>query len=168
MVAMKHTIANVERIDDRQNRPQRGFTLVESVIVMAILAIVITIAAPSFVNLILTQRVKNASFDVFSSINMARSQAIIKNGTVTIVPTGGAWTNGWTVTDSSGTVVRTENPTPNIAINGPTSITYTGNGRLSATVTPFSINASGVSGTNVRCISIDLSGRPVVTNATCS
>ena len=145
-----------------------GFTVVETVVAMSILLIVLSIAAPSFRNLILSQRVKNASFDVYSTITLARNEAILKNGTVTIVPTGGSWANGWTVTDASGTVVRMQSATPNIAIAGPAAVSYNSTGRLITTVAPFSLMVNPMLGSSARCISIDLSGRPVLRNANCS
>jgi len=145
----------------------RGFTVIEAIMVVTILAILVGIAAPSFRDIIISQRVKNASFDVFSSLTFARSEAITRNATVTVTPTGGSWTNGWTITDSGGTVIRTQNAVGNITITGPGSVSYNGMGRLNAAVTSFSLTGSGAGESNSRCISIDLSGRPLVKKGIC-
>ncbi|HJW01959.1 MAG TPA: GspH/FimT family pseudopilin, partial [Azospira sp.] len=71
--------------------PSKGFSLIELMVTLSVLAIVLVIAAPSFGNFVLSQRVKTASFDVVASLSFARSEAIKQNGNVTIAPTGGSW-----------------------------------------------------------------------------
>lgn len=150
-------------------RVMAGFTLVETIMVVTVLAILVAVAAPSFSTLILSQRVKNASFDVFSSLSYARSEAITRNTTVTVTPTVGSWSNGWTVTEpATGTVLRTQNAVSGISITGPASVSYNGMGRLNAAATSFSLTGTSLSASNLRCISIDLSGRPVVKTGTCA
>lgn len=145
----------------------RGFTLIEAMVAMSVLVILISLAAPSFSNLIASQRVKNASFDVFSSLVFARSEAVARNDTVTVTPAGGVWSNGWTIANSGGTVLKSQNAFSNIAITGPASVSYNGMGRLAAAVTSFNLTGSGVSASNSRCVAIDLSGRPTVKTGTC-
>lgn len=140
-------------------RLPRGFTLAELLIVVTVLAVLVAAGLPSFAEFVRNQRVKTASFDLFSSLVLARSEAITRNASVTMAPiTSGSWTSGWTVSDSSGTVIRTLGAVPNVTISGPATVQFRGSGRLSATVTPFQLSASGTTVTT-RCITIDLSGR---------
>jgi type IV fimbrial biogenesis protein FimT len=151
------------------SRAAAGFTLIEALIVIIVLVVLISLAAPSFNNLVRSEAIKTASFDVFSSLVLARNEAITRNSTVTVTPTGGNWTQGWEIRDTaSGTVIRKQNPfTNNVAITGPASVSYTGAGRLSAGLAlSFSLVDSGT-GRNTRCITIDLSGRPVVKTGAC-
>ena len=149
-------------------RSARGFTLPELLIAIAVLAILLGVGVPSFTQFVRDQRVKTVSFELFSTLVQARSEAITRNGSVTVTPVSSAWTNGWTVTDAGGTVIRTAGAVSNVTIAGPTSVVFRGSGRLNAASTPtFELNASG-SGITTRCISIDLSGRPVSKAATCS
>lgn len=152
----------------RQAYCMRGFTLVEALAVLAIASLLITFGATGMRDLILTQRIKTASFDVYSSLMYARSEAITRNTTVTVTPTGGSWASGWTIADSSGTTLRTQNATTNITMTGPATVSYNAMGRLNAAVTSFNVTASGIAGSDVRCISIDLSGRPIVKAEACS
>jgi type IV fimbrial biogenesis protein FimT len=152
-------------------RTQHGFTLPELLIAVTVAGVLLSIGVPSFVEFIRNQRVKTASFDVMSSLTFARSQAIVLNTSVTVTPTSGAWTNGWTITyvDSAGTTqtARTQDALPNITITGPTSLVYRGSGRVNAVAAPqFQLTASG--GTVVpRCITVDLSGRAQSKATTC-
>jgi type IV fimbrial biogenesis protein FimT len=146
----------------------RGFTLVEALAVMAVGAIVIALGVTGMRDLVLTQRVKTASFDIYASLAYARSEAITRNTAVTLTPTGGDWASGWSIADSSGTALRTQNAMPNVTITGPSSVSYNGMGRLNAAITSFSVTGTGVTGSNLRCISVDLSGRPIIKSQACS
>jgi type IV fimbrial biogenesis protein FimT len=148
-------------------RPARGFTLPEVLIVVAVLGVLLAVGIPSFAQFMRDQRVKTVSFELFSTLLHARSEAVLRNSTVTVAPVSSAWTNGWTVTDASGTVLRTMDAVPNVAITGPTSVVYRGSGRLTAASAPFQLTASGANVTT-RCISIDLSGRPTTKAAACT
>lgn len=148
-----------------------GFTLIEALVVVVILISLMGLAAPSFNNLVRSQAIKNASFEVFSSLVLARNEAITRNSTVTVTPNGGNWAQGWEVKDTvSGTVIRKQNPfTNNVAISGPASVSYAGTGRLStALASGFSLVDTTVGGRNTRCITVDLSGRPLVKPQACS
>jgi len=154
----------------------RGFTLVEMLTVVAVGAILLTFGVTGMRDLILNQRIKTASFDVFSSLTYARSEAITRNTTVTLTPTGGNWASGWSITDAAGNALRTQNALSNITVTCATCtsgvVAYNGMGRLNlastATAPQFEITAPGVTGSNMRCIRIDLSGRPVSKSQACS
>jgi len=139
----------------------RGFTLPEVLIVCATLAVLLAAGAPHLGDFMRNQRVKTASFDLFSSLVLARSEAITRNTRVTVTPAGGAWANGWTVTETGGQVLRRQEPVPDVTINGPATVVYVESGRLNAASWPeFHLTATG-QGVVQRCIRIDLSGRPV-------
>ena len=145
-----------------------GFTMVEMLVVVAILAILAAIAAPNMGAMIRTQRVKTASFDVFAGLVLARSEALKRNTTVTVTPVGGNWANGWTASDSNGNTVRKQSGFTTVSITGPTTVIFTGSGRLSGGTAPqFSLTAPDVATENQRCVKVDLSGRPVSSQGAC-
>ena len=76
---------------------QRGFTLIEAMVVVALLAIVGAIAAPSFRSFIATMNSKSAAFDLINDLSLARSEAIKLNANVQVVPIGSDWAKGWRV-----------------------------------------------------------------------
>ena len=154
-------------------RANRGFTLPELLIVITVAGVMLAAGVPSFVEFIKNQRVKTASFDLFSSLVVARSEAITRNTSVTVTPASTTnWANGWTITyvdATSGSTVtlREQSSMPNITITGPTSVVYRGSGRLTNATTPqFALTATGSTVTS-RCINVDLSGRPVTKAAAC-
>ena len=159
----------------RRASTAQGFTLVEMLTVITIAAILLAFGVTGMRDLILNQRIKTASFDVYSSLTYARSEAITRNKTVTITPTGGTWAGGWSITDADGNTLRTQNALPNITVTCPTCsagvVAYNGMGRLNldstAAAPAFEITAPGVTGSNVRCIRVDLSGRPVSKSQAC-
>ena len=146
--------------------PAPGFTIIELMVVLAIVAVMAAAALPNMTQFARNQRVKTASFDVFSTLVTARSEAITRNASVTVTPTGGNWANGWEIA-IGGAVLRKQDAVPSITIAGPAAITYNGNGRISGASAPtFELSSTG-SGITVRCITVDLSGRPVTKAAAC-
>lgn len=59
-----------------------GFTLVELLIAIAVLAVVLTLAAPSFRNMIEMQRLKSISSQLMTDIQLARSEAVSRQRNV--------------------------------------------------------------------------------------
>jgi len=147
-----------------------GFTLTELLITVVIAGVLAAIATPSFRSFIAGQRIKTVSFDMMSTLTMARSEAIKRQASVTapvtVTPTGGSWANGWTVAAPDGSILGQQSAISSLTITCMTggvagacsAVSYTGNGRLVAVVPAVQISSTVIS--SVRCISIDLSGRP--------
>jgi type IV fimbrial biogenesis protein FimT len=167
---MSATIRKLQYQRNSDARPgrARGFTLIELMTVVAILVILLGLGVPGMRNIIIKTRVKNASFDVYSNLLAARSDAISRNKTVTMTPNGSNWAAGWTITDSDLNTLKTQDPFPGVTITGPTTLVYLSTGRLNAGSAPqFSLTAPDAAANDGRCINIDLSGRPVVATGVC-
>jgi len=140
-----------------------GFTLIEMAVVIIVLAVLTSLAAPSFFNLIRTQRVKSAANDLMSSLAFARSEAVKRNADVTIARVGSSWTNGWTVTYVSGgtQTARVHSALQNLSVTtSVTSLVFGGGGRADATAT-FTVDSSPqVSAVTARCIEVKVDGVP--------
>lgn len=152
-----------------------GFTLVELMISIVIFAILTAIALPAFKSIVANTRIKTVSFDLYSGLTFARSEAIKRNTSIALragATTDGAWTTGWRVVDPSNTVLRSWGAVSNLTItelqSSATTVTYGKDGRLTTTTFPkFQIDASG-SAITKRCIQVSLSGRPTTQTGACS
>ena len=146
-----------------------GFTLTELMIVVVVAAVLSSFALPAYNDFVKNQRVKAATFDLFSTLVQARSEAVTRNASVTVTPATGGWANGWTVT-VGGSTVRKQDAMANITITqsgGAANIVYNGTGRVSSAVSGIQLSAAGANSIQTRCITIDLSGRPVSKASAC-
>ena len=85
----------------------RGFTLLELMVTVAIIAILAMLAAPSFNDAILSNKLASFSNNFVASATLARGEAIKRNATVTLCvvateisktcTTSGDWEQGWIV-----------------------------------------------------------------------
>ena len=157
----------------------RGFSLVELLVVIAIVVIGLGLGVPAFKQTIAGQRVKSAAFDLFSALTYARSEAVMRNATISVkagAATAGGWTTGWRVENSAGSVLRSWAATNNLTItetvSGATVVSYGVDGRLSSsTANAPKLQVSPVTtinGVSSRCVSVDLSGRPNSQTGSCS
>lgn len=150
---------------------ETGFTLTELMVVVAVLGVLAAIALPSFQSLTQSQQVKAASFDLFSSLSLARSEAIKRNGNVEVTPNDtDDWGAGWEIAATTGTMetIRSQAALKGVAITlGPANVVYARTGRATAAAS-FQVDVSGATTANVRCIRIGLSGMPRTTKGACS
>lgn len=92
----------------------RGFTLVELMVVVVIVAVIMVIAVPGFSTLMERTRLKAYANEFVSSVYLARSEAIKRNADVTLCTSNdpnalcvsaAKWEDGWIVIDDSNQVI---------------------------------------------------------------
>lgn len=73
----------------------KGFTLVELMVTIAVAAILLGVAVPSFQTLSRNNAVKATTNDLMSTINLARQQAVSTRSNIEVEPAAGGWDEGW-------------------------------------------------------------------------
>lgn len=93
-----------------------GFTILELMITVAVLAILMGIAVPSFNEMIRQNRLATQTNDLLTATAVARSEAVKRGARVTLCPANGngsdcsgaaTWSGGWLVITDDGANVGT-------------------------------------------------------------
>ncbi len=160
---------------------QYGFTLIELIVTIAVMAVLLGIAIPSFTDVTLGSKLRSQANDLAAGALLARSEAIKRNQPVTFCASAngatcassGGWHQGWIVRSSGGTVILAHPAAANgFLITGSViSISFQPNG-VGATQTALTVcRATPSVGSQERVVSISLTGHTSVTktaNASCS
>jgi len=171
--------------------PLAGFTLMELLITIAIMAVFLAVAVPSFYTVIQNNYSNSVNRDFIASLQYARSEAIKRSTSVSVCATsdssftacGTNWSLGWIVfADVNGNGVYnagTDTILRAIALGGKNasitstpsvnSATYTNTGFSAANTSnvTFTVSATGCSGPYAHQVAISITGRPVLTDINC-
>ena len=116
---------------------QTGFTLIELMVTIAVLAVLLGLALPSFQQSLRSNRAATATNDMLASLSLARSEAIrsTRGGGVCSSNDGaacnGGWSDGWLVWadadadgafDAGETVLRYSRGDARLAATGPGAV----------------------------------------------
>ncbi len=165
-----------------------GFTLVELMVTIAVLAILASIAVPGFQSIIQNNRATTMANELTTAVNLARSEAVKRGVEVSVCPTGGTWwdgaNGGWSV-DVSGDCSSAQNDLLRIwsdlpprtsvdeDIDGDNRITFgplgerTSAGPTTADDPMFVVAAEGCQGDRARALNISPGGRISVARVAC-
>ncbi|MCL5801586.1 MAG: GspH/FimT family pseudopilin [Gammaproteobacteria bacterium] len=162
----------------RLMKKNHGFTLVELMITLAVVAILATVAVPSFMAFIQNNRITAQTNDLVTALNIARSEAIHRNSATTVCSSSdgatcvGSWDSGWLVrVGTTGTVLSVhEALSGGSTLAAPATVQFqpnaflAGGGAVVMKLRPPGCATTGVQG---RDITINLSGRVSVAAVTC-
>lgn len=156
-------------------RASSGFSVLELMAVISIMAILAALAIPGFGYLTASTRVKGASTELYLALIRARSESVKRNRGVAIVATSGDpanWGAGWQVivdTNDDGVfndqVIATQGALSRVVITMATNtVVFRPTGRISGATQPaFTVKSADPAHAGmVRTISADLTGRPYV------
>lgn len=170
---------------------EQGFSLVELMVSVSLTLILLTVGIPSFQSLMLSLRGSTLADTLVTSINYARSEAILRNSSVTLCSANDAgtacralaanWNTGWIALDvSSGNVlrfwpIRLTGADVELQNNNANRLLYDSSGEAVlnngvATVVGnirFNSQITGCTGTQRRQIDISLSGAIAVSRVNC-
>ena len=127
---------------------QRGFTLVELMITVAVAAVLLMIAVPSFRSITLSNRLNTAANDLVSAISVARMEAIKRNASTQFCSnsasanTGASDTLGGKCGTEAGAVWAMSGSGPHRVLAGATGIAAPV--RINGNMTALRFSAQGV------------------------
>ena len=99
--------ASTNKVAQKLRMSSSGFTLIELMVTIAVLAIIVGIAAPSISTQIANQRVKSTAINIESALKEAKAESIIRRQNVTV--TYSNTLNTITLTGRNSTVIATYN-----------------------------------------------------------
>ena len=171
-------------------RSIRAFTLIEMIVTVVVVAIIMTMAVPSFNSHIQNSRAIATANNLFFALKLARSEAIKRAVSVSVCPAGNVnftacgsdWTQGWLVFVNSDEnsvfqnntvepLIRSEQvtgsnytitPLPNTSV-----ITFNSSGFAQTGNTTFTVQAAGCVTDHARTVSISTTGRTFITAINC-
>ena len=166
---------------------QRGFNLIEVMVVVALLGIALAIALPNMASMVRSNRSKGEIEALASSIRMAKTEAIKRGQTVVLCASADAlrcsgsngWHSGWLVFEEGATEGQPADETAIIAseqaFKAGDSLLASANTALitfnrqgfafglpSGGKVVFSLSTSPEDDNAKRCLVLDLSGNPVI------
>ncbi len=134
---------------DRGAMPRHGFTLVELVVVVAVLVILLAVAGPAMSEFTANNRLAAAKTSFSGALALARSEAAKRGGAVILHALGAAaagneYAEGWDiVSDDNGNGVADANDTvlrhfdalpPSVKLSGNASLVYRATGYLGTAI----------------------------------
>jgi type IV fimbrial biogenesis protein FimT len=173
-------------------RKQSGYSLVELLVTLSMMALLLAMAAPSFAGFFRTNRLATASNELIVGLQIARAEAARRGRDVSICrssdgatcASGGAWATGWIVfqdANSSGAAAPTGSGSElirvfdaldqSLALAGPTShLRFRPNGSVepsAGTEQEFTLTVTGCQGEQKRRIYVSRLGRVRTTAVGC-
>ena len=167
-------------------RSEAGFTILEMMAVITILAILAAVALPGFGYLAASTKVKGASTELYLAMIRGRAEAVKRNRSVVIKATSGAatnWSAGWQVIADGNNdgdfndvgagddrLVYEQGELRRVTITmAANQVVFRPTGRISGTAPEFSVTTEDKDRQVqlLRCVETDLTGRPYVKQAAC-
>ena len=151
-------------------RTSAGFSLIELVIVIALVGVLLRLAVPPLRGTLADQRAKTVAYETMAALNLARSEAIKRNTNITLTATTAIGTTAscdgtqlWTLA-VGGTTLQRWCVASTVSISaGFANVTFKVDGRATAATSITVCDNPGSRRVKQRIITLDASGRPNLT-----
>jgi type IV fimbrial biogenesis protein FimT len=158
----------------------RGFTLVELMTTMVLMAVVLVVGIPSFQRIFESNSTTTQANEVIAAMNLARSEAIRRGANVTVQAPAGGFQDGWCIHVGAGCgapgELRTYPAMRRVTVDsaGVVLVTFNGSGAkvqppigtdVNILISPQTCQAGSVD--RARAININNTGRLSVAKANC-
>lgn len=151
---------------------QRGLTVIELMVVLALVAVVAGIAAPGMRSFAAGVRIKSLANELTSDLLVARSEALKRNASVTVAPNGNGWQAGWNVRTAADLLLQREASHADLQFEAPPALmVFNASGRLTnpAGTVRMTVSSSNLqSDAAKRCVEVDPSGRARTRQGPCT
>ncbi|MET4001286.1 type IV fimbrial biogenesis protein FimT [Marinobacterium sp. MBR-109] len=138
----------------------QGFSVVELMVTIAVLAIIVGIGLPSFQSMMERSRLDSAADTLADSFRYARSEAITRNTTVDV---DGSYAGGWAVKVGNTDLRVYKAFHTQVGIDNDTAVSFNGRG-MANSAQDFELDYNdGIK----RCVALLLSGAVRQTNGGC-
>lgn len=158
----------------RYRNTQRGFTIIELMVVVAVLAIIATVAVPSFQEVIENNRLASEANRIFSTMSYARSEAVRVGDDTSMTAAAGGFANGWCVhlgANCAGANVLRQFEGNDLAYSASgNQLTFNARGEMTNANFQIAIQPSNCVSGDVdkrRIVSVSLSGRASIQTGDC-
>jgi type IV fimbrial biogenesis protein FimT len=146
----------------------KGFTLIEFAVVMAIVGILVSLATPSIINLMANADLRSNASSIVGDFGTSRAEALRTRRSVTICARASAgvcgtdWTQGWIVfqdtnnnqaIDAGERIVRQQDGVEGaVTLTGPTTFTFRSSGTVAVAGTLVLRHPKATSGRDIQVI----------------
>lgn len=157
----------------------KGFTLYELMITLAVGAVIVSFGVPGFSSMVQNNRAVTHSNDLITALNLGRSEATRRGVAIQVCSsTNGAtcsgstdWSTGWIVRRPGGDVLRTwpeRSGGAGVLTANVSQFQFQGRGALASAPLPvLQVRLPDCSGDQGRDISVNLAGRISVVRVAC-
>jgi type IV fimbrial biogenesis protein FimT len=160
-------------------RKSDGFTIIELMITILVLAVLISLGAPNLYQMIVNNRLTTEVNSLVAGLQYARSEALRRNTVVTIGASSTDWSSGWNVwidtdadnaVDGTETLLRSQNSQasgytiepPSSVTTSPAALRFNANGTI-ANASPLVMEVCK-SGSVGRVVTVSMVGQVQTSN----